>query len=78
MHQAILRTDVVARHPKWDLIVTMDDANNRIYSAFFVEEKGTMSSFMGVREVIRQQGLFSSLYMDRGSHILPPPKPKAR
>jgi hypothetical protein len=27
-----------------DLIVTMDDADSRIYSAFLVEEEGTMSS----------------------------------
>lgn len=33
----------------WDLIVTMDDANSEIYSAFFVEEEGTLSSFQGVR-----------------------------
>ena len=52
----------------WDLIVTMDDADNKIYSAFFVEEEGTFSSFQGVKEVVRQQGLFCSLYTDRGSH----------
>jgi transposase len=53
---------------QWDLIVTMDDATNELYSAFFVEEEGTMSSFHGLREVIAAQGLFSSLYVDRGSH----------
>ncbi|MBX3306666.1 MAG: ISNCY family transposase [Nitrospira sp.] len=53
---------------QWDLIVTMDDATNVLYSAFFVEEEGTMSSFHGLREVIEAQGLFSSLYVDRGSH----------
>ena len=52
----------------WDLIVTMDDANSEIYSAFFVDEEGTMSSFMGIREVIDNHGLFCSLYTDRGSH----------
>jgi len=52
----------------WDLIVTMDDANNKIYSAFFVEEEGTFSSFQGIQEVIEQEGLFCSLYTDRGSH----------
>ena len=31
----------------WDLIVTMDDATSDIYSAFFVAEEGTMSSFQG-------------------------------
>lgn len=53
---------------QWDLIVTLDDATSELYSAFFVEEEGTMSSFRGLREVIETQGLFSSLYTDRGSH----------
>jgi transposase len=53
---------------KWDLIVTMDDATNEHYSMFFVDEEGTDSSFQGVRDVIVQRGLFSSLYTDRGSH----------
>jgi transposase len=52
----------------WDLIVTMDDADSTIYSAFFVEEEGTMSSFRGIQDVIELHGLFSSLYADRGSH----------
>ena len=53
---------------QWDLIVTMDDATSTLYSAFFVEEEGTRSSLRGVREVIETQGLFSSLYTDRGTH----------
>ena len=53
---------------KWDLIVTMDDATNEHYSMFFVDEEGTASSFKGVRDVIVKNGLFSSLYTDRGSH----------
>jgi len=53
---------------QWDLIVTLDDATTEIYSAFFVEEEGTLSSLRGLREVIETQGLFSSLYTDRGSH----------
>jgi transposase len=59
---------------KWDLIVTMDDATNEHYSMFFVEEEGTASSFQGIREVIVQKGLFSSLYTDRGSHYWFTPK----
>lgn len=59
---------------KWDLIVTMDDATNEHYSMFFVDEEGTDSSFLGVREVIAQKGLFSSLYTDRGSHYWFTPK----
>ncbi|NOT95230.1 MAG: ISNCY family transposase [Nitrospira sp.] len=53
---------------QWDLIVTLDDATTEIYSAFFVEEEGTLSSLRGLREVIETHGLFSSLYTDRGSH----------
>ncbi len=52
----------------WDLIVTMDDATSTIYSAFFVAEEGTMSSFTALDEVIRERGLFCSLYADRASH----------
>lgn len=52
----------------WDLIVTMDDATNQHYSMFFCQEEGTQSSFRGVRDVLVQQGLFCSLYTDRGSH----------
>lgn len=53
---------------KWDLIVTMDDANNEHYSMFFVDEEGTHSSLRGVKEVIQQHGLFCTFYSDRGSH----------
>lgn len=52
----------------WDLVVTMDDANNEIYSAFFVDEEGTWSSFRGASETIKKHGVFSSFYSDRGSH----------
>lgn len=52
---------------QWDLIVTMEDATSELYSAFFVEEEGTMSSLRGLQEVIAAKGLFSSLYTDRGS-----------
>ncbi len=52
----------------WDLIVTMDDTTSEIYSAFFVAEEGTMSSFQGVSEAIRAKGLFCSLYADRAGH----------
>lgn len=52
----------------WDLIVTMDDANSKVYSAFFVPEEGTMSSFRALTEVIEAHGLFCSLYADRGAH----------
>lgn len=52
----------------WDLIVTMDDATSEIYSAFFVAEEGTMSSFRALTDVIAERGLFCALYADRASH----------
>ena len=58
----------------WDLIVTMDDATNEHYSMFLVAEEGTASSFQGVGEVIRAQGLFCSFYSDRGSHYWTTPE----
>lgn len=49
---------------QWDLIVTLDDATTEIYSAFFVEEEGTLSSFRGLQEVMETKGLFSPFYTD--------------
>ncbi|MCP4203610.1 MAG: ISNCY family transposase [bacterium] len=57
-----------------DLIATMDDASSEIYSAFLVEEEGTMSSFQGLAEVIAEHGLFCSLYTDRASHYFHTPE----
>ena len=63
---------VPGRH--WDLIVTMDDATNEHYSMFFCAEEGTQSSFQGVTDVIEGNGLFCSLYTDRGSHYWTTPE----
>jgi hypothetical protein len=57
-----------------DLIVTMDDATNEIYSAFLVEEEGTASTFRALREVFAAHGLALSLYTDRGSHYFHTPE----
>ena len=62
----------------WDLVVTMDDATGEIYSAFFVAQEGTWSSMRGVREVLESNGIFSSLYSDRGSHYWRTPKAGGR
>jgi transposase len=59
---------------RFDLIVTMDDATSDIYSAFLVEEEGTMSSFQGLRQAIEAHGLFCSLYTDRGGHYFTTPE----
>jgi hypothetical protein len=52
----------------WDLIVTMDDATNEHYSMRFVDEEGTHSSLLGIKDTLEAQGLFCSFYSDRGSH----------
>ncbi len=60
--------------PELDLVVTMDDATSTIYSAFLVEEEGTVSTFQGLQAVLSEKGLPSSLYTDRGSHYFFTPK----
>ena len=57
-----------------DLIVTLDDATSRIYSAFLADEEGTASTFRALREVFGEHGLPMSLYTDRGSHYFLTPK----
>jgi hypothetical protein len=57
-----------------DLIVTMDDATNVIYSAFLLTEEGTASTFRALLEVFGAQGLPLSLYTDRGSHYFYTPE----
>jgi hypothetical protein len=51
-----------------DLVVTMDDADSTITSAFFCLQEGTLSSMRGISETITEYGLFCSFYTDRGSH----------
>lgn len=58
----------------WDLIVTMDDATNEIYSMFFCQQEGTASTFLGLSETFKAHGLPCSLYTDRGSHYFYTPK----
>lgn len=53
-----------------DLIVTMDDATNEIYSIFLTDEEGTNSSFKGIKDTIEKKGIFCDFYTDRGSHYV--------
>ena len=57
-----------------DLIVTLDDATSAIYSAFLVDEEGTMSTFRALAAVIAAHGLPCALYTDRASHYFLTPK----
>ena len=60
--------------PELDLVVTLDDATSAMLSAVLVEEEGTASSFIGLKQTIAAHGLFSALYTDRGSHYFYTPK----
>jgi transposase len=53
----------------YDLIVILDDATSEIYYAQLVEEESTRTVMAGVWDVIENQGLFCSIYSDRGSHF---------
>jgi transposase len=68
LHQDASRHAWLAGEPPLDLVVTMDDATNEIYSALLVDEEGTASTFRALLEVFGRHGLPLSLYTDRGSH----------
>jgi transposase len=54
-----------------DLIVTMGDATSEIYSAFFVDEEGTASSFRALHEVVERHGVFCTLRSSKVSAANP-------
>lgn len=68
LHQDGSSHEWLQGRPPLDLIVTMDDATSRIYSAFLVDEEDTASTFRALLEVFRGHGLPCALYTDRGSH----------
>ena len=68
LHQDGSRAAWLVGQPQLDLIAAMDDATSKVYSAFLVEEEGTISSFLGLAETIGRHGLFGALYTDRGGH----------
>lgn len=74
LHQDASRFAWLEQGPELDLVVTMDDASNEVYSAFLVEEEGTASTFRALLEVFTAHGLPSSLYTDRGSHYFLTPQ----
>jgi transposase len=74
LHQDGSRHEWLAGREALDLIVTMDDATNVIYSAFLVAEEGTDSTLQALLEVFGAHGLPLSLYTDRGSHYFVTPE----
>lgn len=60
---------------RWhDLICILDDADSEIYYAQLVEEESTSTCMTAVREVVKKEGIFCSLYSDRASHFWLTPK----
>ena len=59
---------------RYDLIVILDDANNKIYCAQLVEEESTRTLMAGLREVVEAKGLSCALYSDCGSPFFVTPK----
>jgi hypothetical protein len=74
LHQDGSRHEWLGGQPALDLIVTMDDTTNRVYSAFLAEEQGTDSTFRALDEVFGAHGLPLSFYTDRGSHYFHTPE----
>ena len=74
LHQDASRHAWLEGEPPLDLVVTMDDATNEIYSAFLVEEESTASTFQAFLEVFGRKGLPLSMYTDRGSHYFHTPE----
>lgn len=59
---------------KQDLMAFIDDATSEVYSAYLVDEEGTMTVLVGLKDIIEREGLFCSFYTDRGSHFFHTPK----
>jgi transposase len=58
----------------FDLVAVVDDADTDCYYAQLVEQEGTLTVMAALAEVVREKGLFCSLYTDRGSHFFHTPK----
>jgi hypothetical protein len=74
LHQDGSRAEWLEGQTALDLIVTMDDATSEVYSAFLVEEEGTLSTLRACLEVFSALGVPASLYTDRGSHYFTTPQ----
>ena len=57
-----------------DLVAVLDDATTQVYYAQLVDQESTLTVMTAIKEVIEQEGLFCSLYSDRGSHFVHTPK----
>ena len=59
LRQEAIRNEWVPKGT-WDLFITLDEATNRVYSGFFVDEHTIWAGFRGVRETVLSNGFFAS------------------
>lgn len=59
---------------QFDLVAVIDDATTDCYYAQLVAQETTATVLAALRAVVEQNGLFCSLYTDRGSHFFHTPK----
>lgn len=62
-----------AELPRADLLITIDDATNRIHSAEFSGGEGTLSCMRVIREMTEKEGICCAIYVDRASHFVVTP-----
>ncbi|MDE2761742.1 MAG: hypothetical protein OXQ94_17005 [Gemmatimonadota bacterium] len=60
LRQEAIRSDWVP-NGTWDLVVTLDEATNRVYSGFFVDEHDLWAGFCGVRETVLSKGFVAMI-----------------
>jgi len=63
---------------KYELIVILDDATSEIYYAQLEEAESTRSILKALCAVVRERGVFCSLYSDRAGHFFVTPKAHAK
>ena len=62
LHSIASRHEWVNGHT-WDLSLIVDDATRRVYSGFFVEERGVWSTINGIRGGLERRGIFDRFSM---------------
>lgn len=70
LHQDGSRHGWIPDLPPMDLVVTLDDATTRVYTAEFVPEETTPVALRHLQQVVQRHGLFCALYTDNGSHYV--------
>ena len=66
LHEVGRRHEWVPGH-RWDLVLLVDDATNRVCAGVFASEPGFWPRVQGVRDTVAQMGLFDSLASGRSS-----------